>query len=449
MKEVDLLFIGPESEIGMLSQVAKDFGYTFESISDLDKILETEIDAGLILISTLDAETTIDEMVQLTRQQFQKGYLILFIDKELSKERFQFVTKQGAQVIMLKTEMQSSKVIYAINQVLKANYIPFKAADLISDQTVPFTIYHLMPQRQRFLPIIRENDEVNDVRLKRFSDNPEFYFHRSQIDQYKKYIENNTDKSAKGLATRCRANFTALQVEFTRLCFEVSDQSNKVSLGDGQALLARCQQLCSDMLMNLAEFPDAWQIINNSSVGEFGSLERAPAIAAFCGMFSLDADFDKIEDMMLFSLLVDLGLLRLAETITKKIRESKKLTSEEQQELQRVPHISLDMMLYRKIAMNEKQRSIILSVYEKADGTGYPLGITDAKLTLEAQMIRLAKEFDALTVLKLGQAKIKPQVALRKILTDPAYKGVFSEEFKKIIEKKVLTQPKFQLNEEY
>jgi hypothetical protein len=433
-QKVDVLFIGPNTEHEQIAPVAKDFDYSFANIADIDSLLESKLDPLLLVISEFD-EMSIEELVQISHQQFPDAFLMLFVSKGLSKEKAQVVAKFGADVVLLKNELGHAKVGFSISQILRANYVGFKTVDLTADHPVPFMVYHLMPQRKKFLPLMKEGDLLDGKRLENLKRSPEFYFRRQDAVLYKKYIDDTADKSPGGLAKRCRANFTALQAEFTKLAWELSSQSTKVSYGDGQNLLKKCLDLCKDLLTNLSGFPQAWEIINNSSVGEFGSLERAPAVAAYCGMFSLLMSQDKIEDMMLISLLLDIAMLALPERIAKQLREGTASSREDLAELKLVPGRSLDMVLARKLSISEKQRSMLMAVYENADGSGYPSGFNHEKLTTESQTIRLAKEFDRITLFKLGQAKVDPQTAVQRILETPELAKIFSVEFKTSLRK--------------
>ena len=434
------MLVSGAKENEIFSKVCAEFSYSLEHISQPELVLESTLDPMLLVVSefTDSKETTLEELIQISRQQFPDAYLLLVVDKELTKARFQFLSKLGVRIFFLKSELQNSKLSFAVNQILRASFVPLKSIDLVADVAIPFSVYHLMPSRKKFLPLLRAGSIISPERLARLCKEPEFYIHRLEIDLYKKFIESSHDRSAKGLSRRCRANFTALQTEFTNLVFELTDETNNVSYGDGQTLLGRCQALCDDLLVTLAEFPRAWEVINSSSIGEFGSIERAPALAAFCGIFSLSTDVAKISEVMLVSLLVDVAVAKLPLDTTAKIRDEKELSAEEIKRLRYIPQASVEMVLSRKMGLSESIRNILFGVYERVDGKGYPKGITEEKIRLESQIIRFAKEFDSRTLLKMGRQRVEPLDALNSILSDESLKGVFSEKFFEIVRNKIL-----------
>ncbi|MDZ4083259.1 MAG: HD domain-containing phosphohydrolase [Bdellovibrionales bacterium] len=446
MTALDICTLGDKEKADIILNAAKEFGYSVHEFLNVDDVFETTIEPTLMFVieSLAPAEVSVDELVQAGRQQFPHAFLILIVEKELTKDKSAFLERQGVKLTFLRHEVETGKVAFAMNQLLKASYVPLKSIDLLPDHPLPFTVYHLLPQRKKFLKLIRTGDSIEVDRLPRLLENPEFYLDRGDLYGYKKFIEETSDKSPKGLAKRCRANFVALQSEFTNLAFEVTDESSRVSFLEGQELLARCQKLCDDLLMNLAEFPRAWEVVNGSSIGEFGSLERAPSIAAFSGMLALRADMKRVEEIMMASLLVDMSVLTLSSKIAEVLRAgepvlgSKTLTADEVDKYRRLSQRSIDLALNRKLSIPEKLRNIIVGVYEQADGKGFPNGINDQKIMVESQMIRFAKEFDSRIQVKMGRARKDPIEAMKEILDDPILAGVFSAEFKKLVLEKIL-----------
>lgn len=440
----DIVLIATDDSSSIIQKIAENYQYSFEHLNTIDAVIESTTVPSLLIISEFsNKETSVDELIQVSRQQFPDAYLIVIIEKELTKERFQFLGKLGARLVLLRSEIKDSKVPFAINQILRASFVPIKPIELVANKPIPFTTFHLMPSKNKFLPIIKPGDVLDTTRLEKYNKGSELYIERQDSINYKKFIEETSDKSAKGLAKRCRANFTALQSEFTNLVFSLSDKSNRISFGAGQDLLNRCTSLCDDLLANLAEFPKAWEIINSSSIGEFGSLDRAPSVAAYVGVFSLHLDLNRVSEMMLVALLVDLGIISMDTEISECLRLSKEMSKSQLEEYKQTPNKSIDICLARKVALSEKIRSILLCVYEQANGKGFPNGVDDQKLTIESQLIRFAKEFDRVTQVKLGELKTSPKDAIEKIINDSALKQVFTAGFLLQIQEKLLKSDLF------
>lgn len=441
-KIVDICLLGDKTKASLISSAAKEFGYSVQEFGNLDDVFESSLEPSLIfMIEEPGGEFGIDEIVQAGRQQFPNAHPIIVVEKELTKEKAAFLERQGVKLTLLRHEVETGKVAFLISQILKASFIPLKSVDLVPDIALPFTVFHLLPQRRKFLKLVRIGDSISADRLPRLLENPEFYIDRSEIMGYKKYIEETSDKSAKGIAKRCRANFVALQAEFSSLALQVTDESSRMTFHEGQELLARCQKLCSDLLNNLAEFPRAWEIVNSSSIGEFGSLERAPAIAAFSGMMALRGDFKRVDEIMMASLIVDMGILATPNSVARAVRDRKmdSLSKDDESSLHRVPVRSIDLALGRKLSIPEKLRNIVVAVYENADGSGFPNKYNDSKIPIESQLIRFAKEFDSRIQIRLGQARREPLQVMQEIIVDPGLKGIFSEAFLSLVRERILS----------
>jgi response regulator RpfG family c-di-GMP phosphodiesterase len=440
-KTIDICLIGEPLKASVISSTALDFGYSSHQFMNLDDVFESVLEPTLVfMIEDPQGPYGIDEIVQAGRQQFPQAYPIIIVEKELTKERSAFLERQGVKLVLLRHEIETGKISFLMSQILKAHYVPLKSVDLVPEVVLPFTIYHLLPQRRKFLKLVKKGDLISVDRMPRLLENPEFYVSRAEIIDYKKYIEETSDLTAKGLAKRCRANFVALQSEFSSLVLQVTDESSRLSFHEGQELLSQCQKLCAELLSNLAEFPRAWEIVNSSAIGDFGSLERGPAIAAFSGMLALRAEMKRVDEIMMASLLVDIGILTAPSSVSKAVREGNisSFSKDLQSSYQRIPLTSLDLALARRLSLPEKLRAIVVAVYENADGTGFPSKFNEFKIPVESQMVRFAKEFDSRIQIRLGQARRQPLEVMYEILRDPELEGVFSADFLALVNNKIL-----------
>jgi len=414
--------------IQRVDEIGREFGYDIKVYSGIEEFLESTFEQSVLIAFVRDQKNPniAAELAQSAKHVDPISYVICGVEKSLPKETAAFTKKSGADLILLEDELYtSSKLEFAITQTLRASYIPLKATDIMVGKPVPFDIFHLMPQRKKFIKFIFKGDTPDEAKVKKISEVGEVYIHRSKTPLYKKYTEELNQRTNEGLARRCRAQFMALYSQYSSLVLTLTDQTERASFGEGEKLLASCREICKDLLSTLGEFTNAWDVINNSTVGEFGSVERAPAVAAYASVFSLQAGLLKIDDIMLVALLIDLGVVFLDPAITKKIRDDKfaELTAEQLAAYKKYPQQSLDVVLDRKIAMSEKMRNMFISVHEKANGKGFPRGLYAEKIPIESQMIQFCKEFDSRTVLRLGKAKIEADVVRDQLVSDEIQSG--------------------------
>ena len=431
-----------ENEKKLIVRVCEAFNYKVDFLNGADDLLDCTTPYRVVILSEdlENKKNSLDEMAQISFQQNQSAVLIAFVQKELTQARFDFLEKLGIKIIMLKKEMGTGKFPFLLNQILQFQFISIKTADLFPNKSTPFEVYHCLNIKKHFVKLNGKGQAFTKERIDRLAAKSEYFIKKDDVPVYNKFITENTDRSAKGLAQRCRVNFINLQVEFQNLVIELTNETNRVSFKEGAALLERCFNLCDEFIMNLAEFRTPWDIITLSEIGNFGSVSRAPAVAAFAGLFAINSGLlDHVSKVMLASLIVDLGQLKLDSSISFKLKNHERLNGDEIKEVQAIPQKSLNLVLDRKLAIDEKIRSIMALIYERSDGTGYPLGVDQHKITLESQMIRLAKEFDSRITFNLGTQRVNPSDVLKNIFELKELDGVFTEEFKTLIKSNIIS----------
>jgi len=160
-------------------------------------------------------------------------------------------------------------------------------------------------------------------------------------------------------------------------------------------------------------------VVNNSSLGEFGSVERSPTIAAYAGLMSLLASIGEPVDVMVAALLSDVGMLELHPKITKKLRQSQDinlLNEDERQQYHNHPVVSLNRCLSRKLQMKEAIKEMILCTHERADGKGFPEARSMAKIPVEAMLIQFSEIIDRAAMVKMGQSRVPVQDVRHQVL---------------------------------
>jgi len=441
-ERVDFALIGSDARaLARCKSICEEFEYSFQDWAKLDSFVDCESMPKLVVAYPPDmsSKESAAEAAQAVRFKCRDAFLICVVSGRLGTETAAFAKKSGANLIVLEDELYgTSKLEFAATQVVRADFIPIKPTDLAPGIVVPFDVYHLMPLRRKFLKIAAAGTEFASEKILKLGEVGEIYIRKSAVELFNQYIESNQDRSAKGLARRCRSQFLALYASYMDMAFLLTDQSEYASFDRGAELLKHCRDLGSNLLMTLGEFGNAWDIVNNSTIGECGSAERAPAIAAYAALFALQMDLPDIEEIMTAALLADLGLLLLPPEVSKKMRVGSldDLTAEELNSYRGYPHHSLGMILSRKLPVGEKLRELLISTHERADGTGFPRGITGRKLTEGAQLIQFCREFDRRTVVSMGQARVDREEMRKKIILDelnhPArFSPVFSEKLKK------------------
>lgn len=438
MAKLDFLIIGSEPDILKRGQeISAEFGYVYTSVPNLDVFMDNEKeyrDAAFILISAenIEKDSEIAGYVQVARQIAPTAYLVVSIDSKLDPAVSIFVKKSGVDLVIVASEVkETSKFEFIVSQKVGAAYLPVKTTELVENSAIGCSLFHLMPLNHKYLPVILAGDTISADRLLKLKQKGigEVYVRSEDIEHFQKYTEKYGDASAQSMATRCRAQFLSLMKSYVDLILLVSDQSEKASFALGAALFKKCERLSSELMTTLGAAGEAWEIINNSAIGGFGSVERGPAIAAYAGLLSLMCSIGEPTEVMTAALIADIGMLDLSPGITKKIRHGGpgSLTGEDLKEYKNHPTVSLNQALSQRLQIPESTKTIILSTHERYDKTGFPNAPVPERIPMEAMLIQICELVDRASLIRMGQVRPEIKEVKQKIFDEQmAAGGAFS-----------------------
>jgi HD-GYP domain-containing protein (c-di-GMP phosphodiesterase class II) len=448
LKNYDFLLIAKEqSWRDRCGDISAEFDFTFKSVDSVEAYCdqESEIKEPLfVLISAhkVDAESEISGMVQVVRQMAPSSFILVVISSKLNPNVATFVKKSGANAVLMENEFfMTSKLEFISTQKIKSSYLPVKAQELTEGTGIPFPLFHLLPLNRKFLPVIRSGDVLSADRLQKLKQVSEIYIRRADVEDYQKYISSQNDKSAEGLAKRCRAQFLNLFSSYVDLVLLISDQSESSSFKLGSEFYLKCSKLSSELMTTLGATGNAWSVINNSSIGDFGSLQRAPAVAAYSGLLSLHSGMGQPVEVMTACLLSDVGLLELNPAITKKLRKKEPLDSlhpADQNDFRDHPNKSLNLVLSRKLSLPENVKNMILMSHERLDRKGFPNQVIPEKITLETMILQMSEILDNRSQIRMGQERpdislVKKQLFEELLSESPHFSRLFLEKIRKCL----------------
>jgi response regulator RpfG family c-di-GMP phosphodiesterase len=407
---------GNHFELGVLSddyrvlsrmqEIASEFNYNFQhwkTPADFEaEFSHAHDDFRLILAAITDSKSKekAAEFAELIRKKAPSTFIVCSVTGTLAKETAVQAKKAGANLILLEEELlKTSKLDYACSEIVRASYLAIKVTDLVPNKDLEFDVYHLLPQRQKFLKFAFEGDLLSEDKFHKIQQVGEIYISRNSTAQFSAYVKRYQEANSEGLAKRCRAEFLSLYSSFANLAFLLTDQSENASYREGETLMKRCRVLAGELLSTLAAYGNPFEIVNNSTVGEFGSVERTPAIAAYAGYFALQTQMENIDEIMMGALLGSIGILNLPSSISSRLRQGllRELTSDEMEKYRRYPQESLDLALSRKLPLDPHLRKTMLSVLDPTT------------------LVNFCTDLDNMTLIKLGKPRRNPQQALRAL----------------------------------
>ena len=301
-------------------------------------------------------------------------------------------------------------------QIVNAAYIPIKAADLMLNSVVDFHVYTIMPLNKKILPVVQPGTTISETRVAKLATVDELFIKRNNIELYTAYLARNPDKSAAGLANRCRAQFQSVALAHSNLTFLLTDQSEAGSFDQGKILLQKCSELTRNLLETLSMLPEPWSVISQSTFGMMGGTDRSMAIAAMAAVTSFASGLGSAEDVMMAGLFCDLSLLELSPKAMGKLDsiEGRAQFSPEDDDLfKKHPVMSLNRLLESKIQVTEEVKKIIMCTHEQNDKKGFPRQTQPDRIPVEAAMILFHELVDLEYRMNLGKQR-ESYTAVRK-----------------------------------
>lgn len=427
MKSIDFAIVSSDSRfLQRATTVAQIFGFEFETFDSIDLFFEKgeaykAITCILLDCGKIEKSNEAAGMTQVACQMAADSYIIIVMNSKLKPEDARVIKASGASLVMMENEYYtSSKLEFVTSQVIRSAYIPVKNVDLIPGTEVDFPLFHLMPVNKKFLKVAKPGAVIHEDFLKKYAETGEFYLRRQDLGKWVEYSHGFESDDSQSLLRKCRLRFLQLNQSFLDLALMISDQSSAASFALGKEMYGNCEAFAKNLLESLNDVKNPWVVINSSAIGDFGSLERAPAIAAYAGLLSMQSKTGDPKEVMIGALLADVGYLELSPSTSAKIRENKieEMHEEEKMEYHKHPIYSLNQCLSRKLPFSETIKSMILQSHERMDQKGFPNRIAADKIVEEAMLIRLCWELDNASQVRMGQERRDINEVKNKIAGD-------------------------------
>ena len=402
-----------ESILRHVRNICQEFDYTFASWANLEAFMDAEPDCKVVITNTVEhhgqSEDDAAECCQAAKGICNEAYVVCVVQKSVKKEHLPFLKKSGADLILLDQELtEMSKLEFLLTQELRARYIPIKVNELQPESSIDFHIYSLLAHRSKFLPCFHPGT-LSTEKFRKLQSVSELYINRRDIEAFKKYVDSRPKQSAKDMLSRCRARFLNLCAAYSELVFLLTDQAEQASFEKGAGLLTQCKSLCSDLLSVVGEFENVWDVVDNSAIGNMGSVERSTAVATYVGVFGLGLGISNLDDIMVGALLSDIGLLFLHPRVLKALRLGQALDRGDLRDYGFHPLSSVNLALERKLQVDPKLRKIIEMTHERYDENGFPMCPKGIGVPFESFLIQFCQELDSKSLVKLGEVKRDPR----------------------------------------
>jgi hypothetical protein len=445
----DVLLVGPHDLVSdRCMQLSQEFNFDVNHIASTDDLQSVRpigrfdliiVSAASLNYFSCDYATIIKQLVIL-KKRFPRTF-ILYVANNIGEEMATQAKKLGAGMVLYEDDViLTSKFDFVVSQTVKSSYIPIKVTDLTVDTTIDFDIYHLLPVRNKFLPLELSQTVLTKDKIDKIKNAVgELYIRGDQVEVFRAYeLTTQSILEPYGRERRARSQYVALSSQYHRFLFSLLDRSKYGYVGSSRDLFSRCMHMFQEFITSLMKVDSVHDIVNHSCIGEFGSSERAITVATYGAWFSYLGKIGNISDVITAALLSDLGLFLLNPTITKMIRNNEvgEFKSLQKDDYLRHPSLSLEFASFNGLSLSPRVSAMIKDSHLTRTGRW-----GDAKIrsmAIETQLIQFCELLDLETVIKPGTERkrntmrIKDDLVKREFQSKARFTEVFLEKIGQI-----------------
>src|ERR687891_686950 len=143
-----------------------------------------------------------------------------------------------------------------------------------------------------------------------------------------------------------------------------------------------------------------------------GTAAHSRTVGRYCGLIAkeLELSTERAKRIEVAGVLHDIGKIGLPDAI---LQKPGRLGRNELAEIRTHPEIGAQVLSGRGL---EDLRGWVLTHHERPDGKGYPAGLTDADIPLEAKILAVADAYEAMTADRVYRERLGAQAARSELL---------------------------------
>ncbi len=294
----------------------------------------------------------------------------------------------------------------------KKSLRPIKILDVGANEKLDFGTFVFLPLNNRFIPFSKSNESIENNRLEKLGKHQvgSLFIDKQDLDKFYSYSANRLGNAANpGMGVTERK--ARLEAHVHGLFSSIFDQAIKTDFAGGKAMLENCQNIISTFITKGT--PNSWHHNLVASIGDLTDpYSHAARISALAALFAAGVNHPRPEDLAIAGMFHDLGMIDIPDSIANK--DESQWSAEEKAIFQGHPERTMFYLKQKRVNLSADVERAILQHHEKISGAGYPRGLSD-RISLEAQVLSYADQFEYLTRNQAGKLSLSPSDAHQEI----------------------------------
>jgi HD-GYP domain-containing protein (c-di-GMP phosphodiesterase class II) len=278
------------------------------------------------------------------------------------------------------------------------NLIPIPSIDF-TEEPLTFDLYAQLPNLKKTILYRKQGAEIESDRFAIIQEQTNIVF-LIQRDHYVDYLKHVAGRLKALLQNNVDAQDSQNLAQIARTLLLSSLQTT--SSQQSQLMLKSLNEICSVIVSELIRSPQVNQLTmynNFLKLARIGSnFQKHPinvmSLALMIATGIGHNNRESLRDLMMASLVHDLGLVRLPIKVIQNAHKPQELGLSDRHLLHQHPALTLEILDSKEIYLSQRAKNIVLQHHEEFNGRGYPNGLNGYAIEPLSQILSLADTFD-------------------------------------------------------
>jgi HD-GYP domain-containing protein (c-di-GMP phosphodiesterase class II) len=431
--KVDVLVLGPKNLIGV--EVSKILnGYqpynlvTYNSIENLLKSSEEEVNPQLALVSAAEDTNRTCEWVQSTKMTYPHVPIIVLHDSS-AKLNHAKAEKNGARFIMhlfYDREFISDRILQLAPVDMDGDHIPLSALvaihaeDFEPGTKIDFNLYVHLPSNQKTLMFRKAGSVLDEKAIAkiRTSQGQRVYVRKTQLPQFFKYASSVLKQRNQADVVCQTEKLQKAKNEIQTIMAYFLDEDD-AGYEHGKKIIERCDAIINEfgLIQNMTSEQIFFKLVAHNGQ-EQTIYNDCVNLCAYATLFAkiLDMDTNAARTAALAGILCTIGLANLPRELF--LKPERMWNQKEKEAYTAYPADSVKLIKKNKVPLDPDIARIIEQHRERLDGSGFPFGHKGTQIHKMAKLLGVAYRFQQLTSLHGDRTALTPMLAIDQIMKE-------------------------------